>query len=165
MMQELIIYNFNSKDHLKDWTIVNDGVMGGLSKSSIELSPLGNALFTGEISLDNNGGFASVRHRTNIKTVQNYRLVNLRVRGKASTYQFRIKKSVQDSYSYVHEFEVTSEWQTVKLKLSDFYPRYRGRTLNLPDFEADVIEEVAFLIGNKKQEEFKLEIDKIYLSK
>jgi hypothetical protein len=60
---------------------------------------------------------------------------------------------------------VTSEWNTVRLKLSDFYPRFRGRSLNLPNFEADSIEEIALLIGNKKKEVFKSEIDKVYLSK
>lgn len=165
MMQELIIYNFDSKDDLKDWTIVNDGVMGGVSQSSIQLNDEGNAVFRGEISLDNNGGFASVRRRTNINTVQNYKFVNLRVRGRVSTYQFRIKQSVQDSYSYVHKFELTPEWRTVQLPLSAFYPRFRGQNLDLPHFEANVIEEIAFLIGNKKEEHFELEIEKIYLSK
>ncbi|NEV92914.1 CIA30 family protein [Psychroflexus sp. YR1-1] len=166
MAQDVTIYDFEPNQNLNDWDIVNDGVMGGLSQSSIHLNDDGNAVFTGKISLENNGGFASVRHQTTIKHVQDYTHVNLRVKGKPSTYQFRIKKSGEEEVaSYVQEFEVTSEWKTIQLKLSAFSPRYRGRTLNLPDFEADVIREVAFLIGNKKAEEFQLEIDKVYLTK
>lgn len=165
MAQDFTIYDFTTSQDLKDWQIVNDGVMGGLSQSSISLGEEGNAVFAGNVSLENNGGFASVRHETNISNVQNYSHVNLRVKGKPSTYQFRIKKSQNDSHSYIQEFKVTSEWQTIQLKLSSFYPRFRGRSLNLSDFEADVIREVAILIGNGKKEEFKLEIDKIYLSK
>lgn len=164
MAQDFSVYDFNSNQNISDWRIVNDGVMGGISQSSIQMDDNGNAVFSGKISLDNNGGFASVRHETTLKNVQKYSYVNLRVKGKPSPYQFRIKKSKGDAHSYIQEFEVTSEWKTIQLKLSTFYPRYRGRSLNLSNFEADVIEEIAFLIGNKKEEEFQLKIDKIYLS-
>ncbi|MBZ9786985.1 CIA30 family protein [Psychroflexus sp. CAK57W] len=166
MAQQHIIYDFEPKENITDWQIVNDGVMGGLSQSSMRLSDAGNAIFSGQISLKNNGGFASVRHETIIRDVQDFTYVNLRVKGTPSIYQFRIKKSgEEEAHSYVHEFKVTSEWNTVQLKLSSFSPRYRGRNLNLPDFNADAIREVAFLIGNKKEEEFHLEVDKIYLTK
>lgn len=165
MAQDFTIYDFEHNDNITDWQIVNDGVMGGLSQSSIRISDAGNAVFSGHVSLENNGGFASVRHETQVKNVQEYTYVNLRVKGKASSYQFRLKKNLGEAHSYVHDFEVTSEWKTVQLKLSSFYPRYRGRNLNLPNFNADVIQEVAILIGNKKKEEFHLDIDKIYLSK
>ncbi len=162
--QEVSLYNFKSDQNLNDWIIVNDGVMGGLSQSEIHLNKDGHAVFYGSISLENNGGFASVRHRLEQDNVQNYIYVNLIVKGKPSTYQFRFKKNRDDAYSYIQEFEVTSEWQKVRLKLSDFYPRFRGRSLNLPNFEADTIEEIAVLIGNKRKEKFEIEIDKIYLS-
>lgn len=64
----------------------------------------------------------------------------------------------------MNTFEVTPTWKTIKLEISEFYPTYRGRSLDLPNFEAMSIEEVTFLIGNKVVEEFKLEIDKIFLS-
>jgi hypothetical protein len=165
MAQEKTLYDFKSNQSINDWLIVNDGVMGGRSQSEIYQSSEGHAVFEGRISLENNGGFASVRHRLSINNIQSFTYVNLRVKGKPSTFQFRIKKNNSDSYSYIQEFEVTSEWNTVRLKLSDFYPRFRGRSLNLPNFEADSIEEIALLIGNKKKEVFKLEIDKVYLSK
>ena len=43
------------------------------------------------------------------------------------------------------------------------YPAFRGRNLNMDNFSSETIEELAFLIGNKKKEHFKLEIDTIYL--
>jgi NADH dehydrogenase [ubiquinone] 1 alpha subcomplex assembly factor 1 len=164
MAQEQLIYDFKSSENPEDWTIVNDGVMGGLSTSSINLNAEGHAVFTGNISLKNNGGFSSVRHFTNISNVGRYKYINLKVRGNPSTYQFRLKKKREDYYSYVNTFEVTPTWKTIKLEISEFYPTYRGRSLDLPNFEAMSIEEVTFLIGNKVVEEFKLEIDKIFLS-
>lgn len=164
MQQNYIICDFDSQSDIENWQIVNDGVMGGLSQSSFDYNADSNAVFSGEISLENNGGFASVRLSTDVNEVQKYKCVNLKVKGKPSTYQFRLKKSQSDDHSYVNEFEVSSEWKTVQLKLSDFYPRYRGRSLNLPNFEANKIQEVGILIGNKTEENFELEIDKIYLS-
>jgi len=43
------------------------------------------------------------------------------------------------------------------------YPVFRGRKLDLNDFSSNGIEEIALLIGNKKEESFRLEISKIYL--
>lgn len=166
MAQNKMIFDFDNDAGLKQWVIENDVVMGGVSQSKIQLNNSGNAVFSGEVSLENNGGFAQVKHITEINDVQSYAYVTLKVKGKPSTYQFRIKKNkAEEVHSYVQEFEVTSEWQTIQLKLSSFYPRYRGRSLNLPNFGGDSIEEVAILIGNKKKEEFQLEIDKVYLSK
>ena len=43
------------------------------------------------------------------------------------------------------------------------YPSFRGRRLDEPNFSHDYIEEIVFLIGNKKNENFELIIDKIAL--
>ena len=43
------------------WRSVNDGVMGGLSRGSLRIVAAGVGIFEGEVSLENNGGFASVR--------------------------------------------------------------------------------------------------------
>ena len=42
-------------------------------------------------------------------------------------------------------------------------PVFRGRKLELPNFAVDPIQEIRFLIGNKKAETFRLEINKIEL--
>ena len=51
----------------------------------------------------------------------------------------------------------------MEISLSNMYPSFRGRKLALPNFSSKNIEEITFLIGNKKEESFQLEIDKIYL--
>jgi NADH dehydrogenase [ubiquinone] 1 alpha subcomplex assembly factor 1 len=40
-------------------------------------------------------------------------------------------------------------------------PSFRGRTLDMANFPGDSLEEIGFLIGNKKAEDFKLLIDYI----
>ena len=48
-------------------------------------------------------------------------------------------------------------------KYKDFYPSFRGSVLNMPNFDADQIEQIAFLIANKTNERFELEIESISL--
>ena len=55
-----VLVNFTEEEDVR-WRIVNDGVMGGLSSSDLELTKDRTAIFSGFVSLDNNGGFASVR--------------------------------------------------------------------------------------------------------
>jgi NADH dehydrogenase [ubiquinone] 1 alpha subcomplex assembly factor 1 len=43
------------------WVAVNDTVMGGRSKSSLALNNAGELVWSGDLSLENNGGFVSIR--------------------------------------------------------------------------------------------------------
>lgn len=157
------IFNFSTESEIDKWQIVNDGVMGGVSNSSLELTEKGHGEFTGHVSLENNGGFASVRLPCDVKTRNNNQEIVLKVKGDGKTYQCRLKGDRNQSESYVHEFTTTGEWQTIKLKLKDFYPQYRGRKLNGSNFNFENIKLLGFLISNKKEEDFELLIDLIEL--
>jgi hypothetical protein len=157
------IFDFNKKSEINDWIIVDDNVMGGKSSSIFELNPDGNGVFKGNVSLDNNGGFCSVRYRFNKKRVQDYTKMVIKLQGDGKVYQFRIKSNSNDYYSFINDFLTTGEWQEIEIPLKEMYPSFRGRRLNQPNFNAEYIEEVAFLIGNKKNESFKLLIDNISL--
>lgn len=162
-MSPKVIFDFNKNANIKDWIVVDDVVMGGQSSSSFTLNDAGYGVFEGSISLDNNGGFSSVRYRFQKKILQEYTTVTIKLRGDGKKYQFRIKDNSGDYYSYIAPFSTTGEWQEIKIPLKDMYPSFRGRTLNQPNFSKNNLEEITFLIGNKKKEKFKLIIDKIEL--
>ena len=61
-IQTIKIFNFNKNSNIYSWRIVDDNVMGGRSSSNISLNKDGFGVFNGTISLDNNGGFCSVRY-------------------------------------------------------------------------------------------------------
>lgn len=155
------IFNFTAETKASEWQIVNDGVMGGKSSSTLQVSEEGYGIFKGHISLANNGGFASVRHNPNFKGVKNYKQIVLKVKGDGKKYQFRLKASSQQRQSYVQEFNTDGEWQEIKLNIDDFSPQFRGRKLEMLNFNFDELAEIAFLIGNKKEQDFKLIIDHI----
>lgn len=159
---ELTIADFSSSNS-ENWIIINDGVMGGLSQSSIEFTDDNTAIFKGRVRLENNGGFASVRYNPETITTEQFTHISLKIKGDGKKYQFRLKSDQREEYAYVQTFQTTGEWEEIKLPLTDFYPSYRGRKLRIPNFNGPTIEEIAFLIANKKEENFEIEIDKISL--
>lgn len=157
------IYNFSIQSDKKEWRIVNDDVMGGISKSSLVLTDAGHGQFSGHVSLANNGGFASIQLNTKIKLAEEKTFVVLRVKGDGKNYEFRMKGSISQSESYVHQFSTSGEWESIKLEINEFYPQYRGRKMNIPNFNFESIEQLSFLIANKQDEDFELLIDWIGL--
>ncbi len=162
-MTSKVVFDFNKKSDLQNWRIVDDVVMGGKSSGTFKLNSDGFGVFEGSISLDNNGGFSSVRYRSEKIIIKEYTKIIIKLRGDGEEYQFRIKSNSRDYYTYIAPFLTTGEWQEIEITLKDMYPSFRGRRLDQPNFSNDYIEEITFFIGNKKNERFKLLIDKIEL--
>jgi NADH dehydrogenase [ubiquinone] 1 alpha subcomplex assembly factor 1 len=158
----MVIFDFTKNSSMENWYIINDDVMGGVSQSDIAINESGNAVFEGLVSLENNGGFCSVRYNNEIITT-GYEKVTFRIKGDGKRYQLRIKADSGDSYSYVYWFDTSGKWETKEILLKSLYPVFRGRNLDMPTFSNNKISEIGFFIGNKKNETFRLEIDKIEL--
>jgi len=161
LMSTILLIDFNPKSTIDNWKIVDDVVMGGYSSGEFFVDASGHGVFKGSVSLENNGGFSSVQHYLKPISIKQYRLFSIRLKGDGKKYQFRVKSKRGDYYSYVYEFQTTTDWQIVEIPISEMYGSFRGRTLNVPNYDGTNLEEIAFLIGNKKAESFKLSIDKI----
>ena len=148
------IYDFTSNSKMPGWNVVVDGVMGGLSTGNLSITDEGHGLFTGVISLEKNGGFSSIRYDLPRMEIGNNKVVSLRLKGDGKDYQFRIKNKDENYYSYITEFSTNGEWQEIKIPSGQMYPSFRGRKLNEPDFNHNFNDEIAILIGNKKNEAF-----------
>lgn len=158
-----ILFDFSNSKNISEWYVVDDGVMGGRSQGEMSFNDVGNGHFRGYVTTENNGGFSSVRYAFNTKNVSKFKKVILKVKGDGKTYQFRLKSDSSMHYSYIQSFETSGSWETIKLSFNNFYPSYRGSTLDLPNYPGEMIEEIALFIGNKRKENFSLEIEKIYL--
>ena len=154
---------FDSELHssTNNWKIVNDNVMGGLSKSKVLIKESSNPVFSGHVSLENNGGFAMCQYHFDKLEMNNFSKFIIKVKGDGKNYQFRVKENALDSHSYISSFKTTGEWQKIEIPFNEMFPSFRGRRLNMPNYEGNKIEMVAFLIGNKKEENFQLEIESI----
>ena len=161
----LVIFDFNNESDLGSWIVVNDSVMGGYSHSKVVINQEGHAQFKGHVSLKNNGGFSSVRYRFPTLNASSFTHAEIRLKGDGKRYQFRVRSSPRERQFYMKEFETSGEWQTLEIELSQLVPIFRGRRLNMPNYDASNMTEVSFLIANKKDESFELEIDHILLVK
>ena len=163
-MQAQTVFKFSTNAQLNNWYVVNDGVMGGRSMGSIKQNQQGYGVFAGSISLENNGGFSSVRYRlAEPMNIEGATKVVLKIKADGKNYQFRLTDQIRNRYSYITTFSTNGTWQEIVIPLNSFTPSFRGRPLNLPNFNADILEEITFLIANKKAEDFELLIDSITL--
>lgn len=162
-MQKQPIFNFNKTSNTEDWVIIDDVVMGGKSNGKFKLDNNGHGLFYGVISLENNGGFSSVRYNVKTIDVKGYTKIVLHIKGDGKRYQFRIKETETQRHSYVSYFKTSGDWETIEIPLKDLSPKFRGRVLDIPNFSGSTITELGFLYGNKKAEDFRLLIDTIAL--
>ena len=148
------------------WQIVNDGVMGGLSRSTIRRTESGSALFAGWVSLENNGGFASVR-TIQPNNLSDFKGLRIRIKGDGKSYYLRLK-SAHSNRLTAHSFESrfitkTDEWTEIALPFSDFKPVFRGRALrNVEPLDLASIAEISFMIRDSQEGTFLLEIESVH---
>lgn len=161
LIKSQLIFDFNHNSNITGWKVIDDVVMGGRSNGKFKMDSDGNGVFFGDVSLDNNGGFSSVRYQFDkINTTKDSKVL-IRLKGDGKEYQFRVKSNRNTYYSYVTIFKTTGDWENIVINLNDLYPSFRGQTLNIPNFTGNSIEEMVFLIGNKKIESFNLVLDRI----
>ncbi|MBT8189154.1 MAG: CIA30 family protein [Bacteroidia bacterium] len=156
-----ILFDFDKNSDMDQWYVVNDGVMGGLSKGKLELNEEGHAEFSGFVSTLNNGGFTSIRLPIESQEVSKDAMLKLTVKGDGNKYQLRIKHEQNNWWSYINYIETSEEWDTYTIPLNQFEPSFRGRKLDFPNFDKAYISEFGILIGNKKNENFSLTIDSV----
>lgn len=143
------------------WFSVDDGVMGGLSKGLADPKH-GSLHFRGELSLENNGGFSSIR-TTGDYDFSGRKTLVMRVKGDGRTYQLRLATDARhrdSAVSYGAEFATeAAQWIVVRIPFESLPPSWRGEKLDGPAFDASKVEEIGILIGDKKAGRFSLEID------
>jgi len=158
-----IIFDFSSTSDIRNWRIIDDVVMGGRSNGNFSISEEGHGVFSGNVSMENNGGFSSVRYGMDDMHMKANSVIRILLKGDGKSYQFRIKHNRRYEYSYIHEFKTSGKWQVIEISVDEMYPVYRGRRLDRPNFNYNTMEELAFLIGNGRPESFRLIVDKIEL--
>jgi len=146
---------------VEPWGSVNDGVMGGVSSGSmVQVEDI--LSFKGRLSLENNGGFSSVRRLVE-KDLSGATRVRLEVRGDGREYQFRIRQDSRfDGVAWRAMFSTNNEWQEIEIPLSEFIPVFRGYTVKeAGPVVPSSIQQIGFLLADKKAGKFELEIRRI----
>ena len=156
------IFTFEESPGEPRWVAVNDGVMGGRSTGGPRVAG-GRLEFTGELSLANNGGFASVRSVGAGFDLRNATTVVLRVRGDGRRYQLRLATDATYrgvAVSFGAGFDTTAgQWIEVRVPLDSLEATVRGSRLQGPPMDAARVREIGLLIADKREGPFALSVD------
>ena len=147
------------------WRIVNDGVMGGLSSSKAIVKD-DKIIFSGNVSLENNGGFASLRSQINDYNFENFSGIEIKIKGDGKLYSISMKEtSYFSGYFYTCSFETKkNEWTILQIPFDRFKLHYFGKDISSgKKVPLSKIKEISLLIGDKQEGAFEAEIDYIKL--
>jgi monofunctional biosynthetic peptidoglycan transglycosylase len=163
-MHTKTIFDFSLPESAEQWRSVDDVVMGGVSASRMVHIPEKHAVFSGTLSLENNGGFASVRCMPRLFDLGDFDGLRLRVRGDGRTYRLRLRMDEGfDGVAYQATFPTENGvWSTVDIPFSLFHATFRGRDVpGASALDPGQIYQVGFMIADKQEGSFRLEIASI----
>jgi NADH dehydrogenase [ubiquinone] 1 alpha subcomplex assembly factor 1 len=158
----MVLFDFDSAAECNAWNPINDVVMGGVSVSRFEYVGPSAAMFAGRVSLDNSGGFASVRSAPSLYDLRDYEGLKLRVRGDGKKYKMNLRtEAATDGVQYQAVFEPRrAMWSEIMIPFSEFVPMFRGaRVHHAPSLDTASLCTFGFLISNKQAGEFRMDID------
>ena len=159
-----MLYDFTKQGKGK-WRIQNDVVMGGRSESQLKMTDESCALFSGRVSLENNGGFCSI-HQTSetdpfiINEKSDAFILNLRGDGKDYNFRVRTPKG-RHSYASTFSTKNNGDWESITIPFKSMQATYRGEDVNVPNYNGENVVEMQLLIGNKKEENFEILVKSI----
>ena len=151
-------------EKVKQWQNVDDVVMGGISKSQFTVTPNKTALFSGKVSLENYGGFASVFSRLTDNDLSSYQGIEIRVKSDSKRYKIYLKNEpTLDGKTY--EVRLNTEnaaWKTIRVPFSSLNPMFRGQMVaDAPKFNPQDVKSIGIVISEKQEGPFQLEIEYI----
>ena len=157
-------YNFIEEGKGK-WRIQNDVVMGGRSESQLKMTEESRAEFSGRVSLENYGGFCSI-HQTSEKDPyileENNTEFVLTLKGDGKDYNFRVRTPKgRHSYAFTFSTKEGVDFEKITIPFDKMAATYRGEIVDVPNYQGENIVEMQVLIGNKKEESFKIILESI----
>ena len=160
--ESLLLEDFKKGESTLSWQAVNDGVMGGLSKGRPILNKSSTMSFKGEISLENNGGFSSIRTFGQAKDLSVYSGLELRLKGDGRTYFVTLRSP--DNKRIAYWSAITPEkgiWQVIKVPFDSFYPTWFGKKVQGLQLKTQKINSIGFMLYDKEAGKFNLDVDLI----
>jgi NADH dehydrogenase [ubiquinone] 1 alpha subcomplex assembly factor 1 len=160
--KEKLIFNFDSQEQVRQWRTIDDVVMGGVSQSAVTAASKGTALFSGTVSLENFGGFASTSSLPADYNLAGFNGIAIRVKGDGKRYKFTVKTDAAFSgFTYQAPFNTESgAWTELRFPFKSFVPTFRGSFMdNVEPIGPQKVKSFGFLIADKQKGPFKLEID------
>lgn len=160
-MDPLLLFSFTLASACARWQSIDDIVMGGVSHSTVDCRD-GALRFSGIVSLENNGGFASMRSAPASYDLSGYAGIALHLTGDGRTYKLNLKTDPGfDGVQYQASFATRGDAQIVRLPFETFVPRLRGHDISAPPLNTARIATFGVLIADKQAGPFDLRIARI----
>ena len=163
--QSSIIDFGNSAEKNQEWKLLSDNIMGGVTKSKIEYTN-NSVLLTGNISLDNYGGFSSIK--TKYKSVDLSKYNGIKIKFKSTNQKFAFTLEDNQNWTqpnYKREFSSKKEdtWEEVIIYFKDFQEIVIGETTGnmMKSKSLKNIVRMGIMTYEKKEGSFSLEVDYI----
>lgn len=160
------LFDFIDPGAANAWHATDDCVMGGISRSTLRHDPAGHAVFEGTVSLERNGGFASVRSSPGERGLPGAKACLIELR--ADNKQFKLSLLTDDGFdslNYQASFAPKgTDWQTLHLPLADFLASFREREVtDAPPLAPARIRQLGLMIAARHAGPFDLHIRRISL--
>lgn len=163
---DVVLVDLTNPGEVATWTTVNDPVMGGRSTSAVGFGN-GGLVFSGVLSLENNGGFASARGPQDPGIGQRATgATSLRVRavGDGKTYVLKVGDA-QQPWAYIQRFTTEAGVaRTYELPVEGFRPvgmRFDPAPEAPRNLDPSTIDEVAVYLLDKQEGPFTLTVNGI----
>jgi NADH dehydrogenase [ubiquinone] 1 alpha subcomplex assembly factor 1 len=155
------LYKFDQPDSAAQWTTVNDGVMGGISEGRFKISGDQTLDFFGKISLENNGGFASVRTRRAKLNLQSDDILVARVRGDGRQYAWNLHVPTwRIAFAWRAFFNTKKdEWVEIRTPLAAFRATSFGREMKDRQLDPAKVNGLGIILADKQAGAFNLEVE------
>lgn len=149
----------------QEWVLLSDNIMGGVTKSKIEYTS-NSVLLSGNISLDNYGGFSSIR--TKYKSVDLSQYNGIKIKFKSNNQKFAFTLEDNQNWTkpnYKREFSPKKDdtWEEMIIYFKDFQEivigEPTGNTMKAKSLKNIV--RMGIMTYEKKEGPFSLEVDYI----
>ena len=161
------LFDFADPAEVDAWSPIDDRVMGGISKSRLGHDPAGHAVFEGNVSLERNGGFASIRSAPADRGLAGAQYAVLEVRGDARRFKLNLlTEDAFDGLNYQATFTPDPDrWQSLRIPLAEFRPTFRGREVpGARPLTPARVRQVGLMIAERQAGPFALAIRRISLA-
>ena len=163
--QSSIIDFGNSAEKNQEWKLLSDNIMGGVTKSKIEYTN-NSVLLSGNISLDNYGGFSSIKTKYKSVDLSKYNGIKIKFKSTNQKFAFTLEDNqnwTQPNYKREFSSKKDDTWEEVIIYFKDFQEIVIGETTGnmMKSKSLKNIVRMGIMTYEKKEGPFSLEVDYI----
>ena len=163
--QSSIIDFGNSAEKNQEWKLLSDNIMGGVTKSKIEYTN-NSVLLSGNISLDNYGGFSSIKTKYKSVDLSKYNGIKIKFKSTNQKFAFTLEDNqdwTQPNYKREFSSKKDDTWEEVIIYFKDFQEIVIGETTGnmMKSKSLKNIVRMGIMTYEKKEGPFNLEVDYI----